>query len=708
MRVPKSKFPLFVFAMIIFVAMTAMFFGSAPHVQAQDISTPTPEIETQIVGGVPAEPGEWAWQVALVGDTAVDDFYNGPGWQFCGGSLIHPRWVLTAAHCITEGNGDVSIPSTIDIVAGIYDLESPAPGYQRRNVIQIIRHPDYNDGTLNNDIALIKLDSPVIIGGIGETKTSVLPLVPSSIGDLSGEDSWVTGWGDTLSGYPTELREVQLPIISNAVCNNSSHWGGNITSTMLCAGFDSGSKSSCNGDSGGPLVVFTGGQWKLAGIVSFGPLGCAKPKLQSVLTRVSAYVNWVNANADIISPTVMNSVRANANPTNITSVNFTITFSENVTGVNASDFAVTTTGVSGATLNGISGSGSNYTVIVNTGSGNGTIRLDIVDNDSIMDASSNPLGETGTLNGSFNTGETYNIDKIEPSILSITRANANPTTVSKINFLITLSESVTGLDVNDFVLATTGVAGASIANVSGSGVTHTVSVNTGSGDGAIRLDVIDNGTILDAASNSLANGYTSGEFYTIDKPDLRAPTLRSPRTNIVTNNTLLTLWWTNIQGGQSYEIQFATDNAFSTVVDSEIVTELSYTVITPFLEDQYYWRVRAYNASNQPGVWSLPRAFTIDTTGPSAPILSSPANNTIPKRTPTFKWLRVSTAILYEFQYDNDSNFLTPTYTVATRSTFRKPPAMKTGSYYWRVRAKDAVGNWGSWSAPFTITITGP
>jgi hypothetical protein len=116
------------------------------------------------------------------------------------------------------------------------------------------------------------------------------------------------------------------------------------------------------------------------------------------------------------APTVTSITRINQNPTTIeTSVNFTVTFSENVTGVDMigppfDDFALTTSpGVSGAVLTSVSGSGKTYTVTVNTGSGSGTIRLDVIDHNSIKDASSNPLGGPTEGDGNFYNGEIYTI-----------------------------------------------------------------------------------------------------------------------------------------------------------------------------------------------------------------------------------------------------------------------------------------------------------
>jgi hypothetical protein len=110
---------------------------------------------------------------------------------------------------------------------------------------------------------------------------------------------------------------------------------------------------------------------------------------------------------DYIMPMVSSITRANLNPTNLPSVDFTVTFFEAVTGVDLSDFSLTITGVSGAAVSGVSGSGSVYTVTVNTGSGIGTIRLDVVDNDTIVDLALNPLGGVGYGNGNYTGGETY-------------------------------------------------------------------------------------------------------------------------------------------------------------------------------------------------------------------------------------------------------------------------------------------------------------
>ncbi len=285
---------------IFFVIALLMLLGlNAPSATTPAIAqepTPTADGSVRVVGGAPADPGEWPWQVALIGGSA-SDLYNG---QFCGGSLISAQWVLTAAHCVVDNNGVQIAPAAVDIVAGIYNLSSPEAGYQRRDITQIIVHPNYNYIAFNNDIALLRLASPVSLGGGGTTRTAAIPLASTALGDLTGTGAWVTGWGNTESipAFPSQLYEVTVPIISNGQCSTS--YGGAITPGMLCAGLPEGGKDSCQGDSGGPLAVYLNGQWQLAGVVSWGT-GCADPGYYGVYARVSNFVSWIQSNTNIFA-----------------------------------------------------------------------------------------------------------------------------------------------------------------------------------------------------------------------------------------------------------------------------------------------------------------------------------------------------------------------------------------------------------------------
>jgi beta-lactamase superfamily II metal-dependent hydrolase len=226
------------------------------------------------------------------------------------------------------------------------------------------------------------------------------------------------------------------------------------------------------------------------------------------------------------APTVSSIVRASANPTNAASVDYTVTFSQSVTGVDAGDFALTVSGIAGATVGTVTGSGTTYTVPVNTGSGAGTLRLDLTDNDSIINGSGTPLGGSGAGNGSFITGEVYNIDKVAPTVASIVRVGAATTNAASIQFTAMFSEAVSGVDSADFTVTASGPTGASVTGATGSGAgPYTITVNTGSGDGTIRIDVLGGtATIADAVGNPLVANFTTGDVTTIDKT---APTVVS-------------------------------------------------------------------------------------------------------------------------------------------------------------------------------------
>ena len=200
--------------------------------------------------------------------------------------------------------------------------------------------------------------------------------------------------------------------------------------------------------------------------------------------------------------------RVGTTPTNAASVSWTVLFSESVTGVDASDFALGTGAVTGATITAVSGSGSQYTVTANTGTGNGTLGLNLVDNDSILDASANPLGGTGSGNGNF-TGQSYTIDKTQPSVtINQAAGQADPTSASPINFTVTFSETVTGFTAGDISFAGSTASGTLTATVTGTGPTYNVAVSGMTGTGSVVVSV-PAGAATDAAGNaSLASTST--------------------------------------------------------------------------------------------------------------------------------------------------------------------------------------------------------
>jgi secreted trypsin-like serine protease len=259
----------------------------------QGAAAAEPGTTEKIVGGITAPAGKFPFQTALIFSGAPEG--SEQLGQFCGGSLIAQDWVLTAAHCVPNTE-----PDEVDVFVGSNVLPtgggSPAPaGAARIHVDDIIVHEAYDPATNDNDIALLHLVGPA---------PATLATAVTADADLDKQyavplgDAVVIGWGATAEGASTtpQLMRVWVDIQDSALCQANYQQvipSIQITGNMLCAGLPEGGQDSCQGDSGGFLGAPLGnGKYVQLGVVSWG-VGCARPKLFGVYTRVGNYADWI-------------------------------------------------------------------------------------------------------------------------------------------------------------------------------------------------------------------------------------------------------------------------------------------------------------------------------------------------------------------------------------------------------------------------------
>jgi secreted trypsin-like serine protease len=264
---------------ILSIQSPSAYSAASTHSVSERTGTPaTP----QVIGGSLSPDGRWPFVVAIVSARTLNNYFA----QFCAGSLVHRRFVLTAAHCV-EGDD----ARDINILVGTQNLRA---GGRRVAVSRIIIHRSYDSDTGDFDIALLRLVTDV-------TGIRPVPLLPSRAESRfapTGRTAITMGWGDTARGdavrYPKRMHEARVELIARRKCNREKAYAGEVTPRMVCAGLPEGGRDSCQGDSGGPLVVRDARRrFRLqVGIVSWGE-GCARRNKPGVYTRVPRLEEWV-------------------------------------------------------------------------------------------------------------------------------------------------------------------------------------------------------------------------------------------------------------------------------------------------------------------------------------------------------------------------------------------------------------------------------
>jgi len=233
----------------------------------------------RVISGQTARPNSWPWQILLMQN----------GRPMCGGSVVSPNTIVTAAHCVY---GSERRPFSFTVRTGEHNLRRREGGEVDHQVVQVIRHNYYNPRSLDFDIAILKLARPI------QYNRYVQPVCLASRSIASGGECFITGWGKTRhpGSMTTILQQGKMPIVDRRTCA-SAHRSARlppVTDRMICSGHGGRTRvSGCHGDSGGPFVCNVGGRYELHGAVSHGSGDCSASRSYTVYANIAYFKGWI-------------------------------------------------------------------------------------------------------------------------------------------------------------------------------------------------------------------------------------------------------------------------------------------------------------------------------------------------------------------------------------------------------------------------------
>nr|XP_045222818.1 vitamin K-dependent protein C isoform X2 [Macaca fascicularis] len=266
------------------------------HLKRRDTEDQEDQVDPRLIDGKMTRRGDSPWQVVLLDSKKK---------LACGAVLIHPSWVLTAAHCMEESKKLLvrlgmgwSQAGGAARGLGEYDLRRWEKWELDLDIEEVFIHPNYTKSTTDNDIALLRLAQPATLS------QTIVPICLPDSGlaerelTQAGQETLVTGWGYHSSREKEAKRNrtfilnfIKIPVVPRNEC--SEVMSNMVSENMLCAGILGDRQDACEGDSGGPMVASFHGTWFLVGLVSWGE-GCGLLHNYGVYTKVSRYLDWIH------------------------------------------------------------------------------------------------------------------------------------------------------------------------------------------------------------------------------------------------------------------------------------------------------------------------------------------------------------------------------------------------------------------------------
>lgn len=239
---------------------------------------------SRVIGGSNAKPNSWPWQIVLLSS-------GRPG---CGGSIISPNWIVTAGHCVVDRSDRLRPVSGFSVKVGKHDLRRREQYEKEHRAAQVIVHPGFSMRHMKNDVALIRLSSPI------QFNQAVQPICLPRQAARTGQNCYITGWGRSSRNARQmhhTLQQASMPVVDQRTC---AYYMRRVAPLpvgphSICSGYGRARISGCQGDSGGPFVCNNGRNWELHGAVSWGSRDCSsRPNQYSVYANIYYLKSWIS------------------------------------------------------------------------------------------------------------------------------------------------------------------------------------------------------------------------------------------------------------------------------------------------------------------------------------------------------------------------------------------------------------------------------